>query len=201
MAGKSTFKIREVCQHTDTQPYVLRFWESEFPQLRPETSSSGQRVYTQEDVDLILRIKQLLYDEEYTIAGARALLDDEKKRRSSKRRSSAARKVAEVAEAAEVEQRRAEADEAQAHAAPLSAEPMYRGSPGTIDRERYENAVREIQRLRLDQTRLREERDEQANRARDLERLCETQKERSERVARRLEALLERVAGRSTADA
>lgn len=73
---KLFYKAIEVCQITDTQPYVLRFWESEFPQLASEKNRSGQRVYRREDIDLILRIKQLLYQEEYTIAGARKALDE-----------------------------------------------------------------------------------------------------------------------------
>ena len=74
---KSFYKVNEVCQFTDTQPYVLRFWESEFPQLTPHKNKTGQRVYTRRDLDLILRIKRLLHEEEYTIAGARARLDEE----------------------------------------------------------------------------------------------------------------------------
>ena len=73
---KPFYKIGEVCQYTDTQPYVIRFWESEFPQLSPGKGRSGQRVYRREDIDLILRIKKLLYEEEYTIAGARRRLDE-----------------------------------------------------------------------------------------------------------------------------
>ena len=68
---KGLYKIGEVCQLTDTQPYVLRFWESEFPQLAPKKSRSGQRLYRQKDVDLVLQIKRLLYQEGFTIAGAR----------------------------------------------------------------------------------------------------------------------------------
>jgi DNA-binding transcriptional MerR regulator len=56
---------------------VLRFWESEFPQLAPHKNKTGQRVYTRRDLDLVLRIKHLLHDEEYTIASARARLDEE----------------------------------------------------------------------------------------------------------------------------
>ena len=70
------YKIGEVCAMTDTQPYVLRFWESEFPQLAPRKSRSGQRLYEKKDVELVVQIKQLLYDEEYTIAGARKKLED-----------------------------------------------------------------------------------------------------------------------------
>ena len=75
--NKLFYKIGEVCEITDTQPYVLRFWESEFPQLAPRKNRSGQRVYQRKDIDTVLRIKQLLYEEEYTIAGARKKLDDD----------------------------------------------------------------------------------------------------------------------------
>ena len=74
---KLFYKIGEVCEITDTQPYVLRFWESEFPQLSPRKNRSGQRVYQRRDIDTILRIKGLLYEEEYTIAGARKKLEEE----------------------------------------------------------------------------------------------------------------------------
>jgi len=75
---KLFYKAAEVCQITDTQPYVLRFWESEFPQLASEKNRSGQRVYRREDIDLVFRIKKLLYQEEYTIAGARKAIDEER---------------------------------------------------------------------------------------------------------------------------
>ena len=71
---KHYYKIGEVCSLTDTQPYVLRFWESEFPQLAPDKSRTGQRVYRPRDVEMILEIKKLLYEEGYTIAGARKKL-------------------------------------------------------------------------------------------------------------------------------
>jgi DNA-binding transcriptional MerR regulator len=71
---KLFYKIGEVCQLTDTQPYVLRFWESEFPQLAPKKSRSGQRLYRRRDIDLVLEIKKLLYQEGFTIAGARKRL-------------------------------------------------------------------------------------------------------------------------------
>ncbi len=74
---KPFYKIGEVCQYTDTQPYVLRFWESEFPRLAPQKSRSGQRMYTRRDIDLVFRIKKLLYEEEFTIAGARKKLEQE----------------------------------------------------------------------------------------------------------------------------
>ena len=71
---KLFYKIGEVCQYTDTQPYVLRFWESEFSQLAPNKSRSGQRLYRRKDIDMVLAIKKLLYEEGYTIAGARKKL-------------------------------------------------------------------------------------------------------------------------------
>jgi DNA-binding transcriptional MerR regulator len=74
---KLFYKATEVCQITDTQPYVLRFWESEFPQLASEKNRSGQKVYRRQDIELILRIKKLLYQEEYTIAGARKVIEGE----------------------------------------------------------------------------------------------------------------------------
>jgi len=74
MPRKAFYKVGEVCQITDTQPYVLRFWESEFPQLAPRKSRTGQRLYRRKDVDLVLQIKKLLYEEGCTIAAARKKL-------------------------------------------------------------------------------------------------------------------------------
>jgi DNA-binding transcriptional MerR regulator len=75
--NKLFFKIGEVCEITDTQPYVLRYWESEFPALAPAKNSSGQRIYRRRDIDTVLRIKQLLYEEGFTIAGAKKRLEAE----------------------------------------------------------------------------------------------------------------------------
>ena len=75
--NKLFFKIGEVCEITDTQPYVLRYWESEFPALAPAKNSSGQRIYRRKDIETVLRIKQLLYDEGFTIAGAKKRLEME----------------------------------------------------------------------------------------------------------------------------
>ncbi len=75
--NKLFFKIGEVCEITDTQPYVLRYWESEVPALAPAKNSSGQRIYRRKDIETVLRIKQLLYDEGFTIAGAKKRLEAE----------------------------------------------------------------------------------------------------------------------------
>ena len=69
------YKIGEVCKLADLQPYVLRYWETEFPQLSPNKSGGGQRLYTKSEVDIILRIKELLYRDGFTIAGAKKKLE------------------------------------------------------------------------------------------------------------------------------
>ncbi len=65
------FKLNEVCKLANVQPYMLRFWGTEFPQLEAEKSGTGQRLYTRDQVELILEIRRLLFDEGLTIAGAR----------------------------------------------------------------------------------------------------------------------------------
>lgn len=75
--SKRLYKIGEVCRVADVQPYVLRYWETEFPALAPNKSGGGQRLYTQHEIDIILRIKQLLYSEGFTIAGAKKKLEGE----------------------------------------------------------------------------------------------------------------------------
>lgn len=74
---KRLYKIGEVCRVADVQPYVLRYWETEFAALAPNKSGGGQRLYTQREIDIILRIKQLLYSEGFTIAGAKKKLEGE----------------------------------------------------------------------------------------------------------------------------
>ena len=68
---KSLFRIGEVSRLTATKAFVLRFWESEFPSLQPVKSPSGHRLYRREDIETVLEIKRLLYEEGFTIAGAR----------------------------------------------------------------------------------------------------------------------------------
>ena len=74
---KLYFRIGEVAALCRLPAYVLRFWETEFPQLKPTKSSTGQRMYRRRDVEHVVRIKQLLYGEGYTIAGAREQLKQE----------------------------------------------------------------------------------------------------------------------------
>ena len=74
---KIFFKIGEVCDLVGVQAHVLRYWETEFPMLSPQKNRSGQRTYRRRDVEIALRIKELLYDELYTIAGAKKKLQSE----------------------------------------------------------------------------------------------------------------------------
>jgi DNA-binding transcriptional MerR regulator len=74
---KLFFKIGEVCDITGVQAHVLRYWESEFPMLAPQKNRAGQRTYRKRDVEMVLRIKELLYEDQYTIAGAKKKLVSE----------------------------------------------------------------------------------------------------------------------------
>lgn len=73
---KVYFKIGEVSQFVGVQPHVLRYWESEFPSLKPVRASSNQRLYRRQDLETFLEIKRLLYEEKFTIDGARKKLRD-----------------------------------------------------------------------------------------------------------------------------
>ena len=76
--NKLYFKIGEVSQITGMEPYVIRYWESEFKSIRPSRTQSNQRVYRRKDVESILEIKRMLYEEKLTIAGARRKLQDKR---------------------------------------------------------------------------------------------------------------------------
>src|ERR1700719_5105987 len=77
LTEKEFYRIGEVSRLTALKPFVLRYWETEFPMLEPVKSPSGHRLYRQEDVEMVLRIKRLLYDEGFTIAGARRHLREQ----------------------------------------------------------------------------------------------------------------------------
>ena len=175
---KPYYRVNEVCQLTDTQPYVLRFWESEFPQLSPERKAGGAAVYKKNDVELIFRIKSLLYEEEYTIAGARQVL--------SKERPRPARKPARKAQATP----QAPAEAAQPRQLELDATLAPPSEIG-ISRERYEDALEEINLLRLQVS-------EAENRLRKAEHShtdaiaeAESLRDKHDRAIGRLEAILQ----------
>ena len=75
---KTYYSIREVCDRTGLEPHVLRYWESEFSLLRPKKNRAGNRAYREKDIEIILNIKRLLYDEQYTIPGAKKKLSTHK---------------------------------------------------------------------------------------------------------------------------
>ena len=68
---KTYYSISEVCTLTELEPHVLRYWESEFPQLRPKKNRAGNRAYREKDIEIIKYIKHLLYEEKFTIPGAK----------------------------------------------------------------------------------------------------------------------------------
>ena len=74
---RELFKAAEVCEVVQVQPYVLRSWEAEFPQIGQLPAGGGPRLYRRSDVDLVLRIKQLVFDEGLTLSGARRRLDED----------------------------------------------------------------------------------------------------------------------------
>ncbi len=73
------YRIKEVCDITGLKPYILRYWEQEFKDIRPNKSSTGQRLYRRKDLDTIFVIKKLLYEKRYTIDGARKYLMNQKR--------------------------------------------------------------------------------------------------------------------------
>lgn len=80
---KLYFKIGEVAKIIGVESYVLRYWETEFPQLKPIKSAANQRLYKRQDVELIVKIRELLYKHKYTIDGARKKIKDNKKDKKS----------------------------------------------------------------------------------------------------------------------
>ena len=79
---KRYFRIGEASGIIGVEPYVLRYWESEFPQIRPQRADSNQRTYQRKDLEILLEIKRLLYDEKMTIEGAKQRLRQEKTRKA-----------------------------------------------------------------------------------------------------------------------
>ncbi len=82
ISEKNYFSIGEVSRVTQVKPYILRYWEAEFKLLRPARRTSGQRKYTRQDIELILKIKDLLHNQKYSISGAKKYLLNEKKEKN-----------------------------------------------------------------------------------------------------------------------
>lgn len=101
--GQKDFRLNEVCKVAKVQPYMLRFWATEFPDLEAEKSGTGQRRYTRKQVERILQIRQLLFDEGLTIAGAKKRLAKEAEAgaKGSRRKTAQKKSAAKATEAAE----------------------------------------------------------------------------------------------------
>jgi DNA-binding transcriptional MerR regulator len=188
---KRYFRTNEVCQLTDTQPYVLRFWESEFPQLKPERARGGQPVYRRTDIDLVLRIKQLLYDEEYTIEGARKRLEQELSGEIEP--TVPAERASFPAELADSPVER----QAQPARPPLIeiAETGEEADPADamdgVSRERYDDALEEIAHLRLKLQEAETSQRKAENRVQKAEAIADRHRRRVHNALTRLEKLLE----------
>ncbi|MDQ7781537.1 MAG: MerR family transcriptional regulator [Desulfomonilaceae bacterium] len=105
---KQYFKIGEVSEILDVEPYVLRYWESEFKILKPTRTRARQRLYHKKDLELLLEIKHLLYDEKFTIAGAKKRLQEMKKQNSAEKKARKAVKTVKNRPELETEDYRAE---------------------------------------------------------------------------------------------
>lgn len=97
---KQYFKIGEVSEILDVEPYVLRYWESEFKILKPTRTRARQRLYHKKDLELLMEIKHLLYDEKFTIAGAKKRLQEMKKQATAEKKAKKAAKTNKPAETA-----------------------------------------------------------------------------------------------------
>jgi DNA-binding transcriptional MerR regulator len=93
---KQYFKIGEVSEILDVEPYVLRYWESEFKILKPTRTRARQRLYHKKDLELLMEIKHLLYDEKFTIAGAKKRLQEMKKQSAAEKKAKKAEKTVKV---------------------------------------------------------------------------------------------------------
>ena len=186
---KEFYRLNEVCRYTDTQPYVLRFWESEFPQLSPDKNRGGQAVYRRADIDIVIRIKQLLYDEEYTIEGARKRLEQE------------ASGEVEPPTPAEALPAEAEAEVDAAPSVPESRPPLIAmaeqpsiGSSldqSAVARDRYDDALEEIAHLRLRVQETESSARMAETRAEKAEKIADRHRARAHQALTRLEKLLE----------
>lgn len=96
---KLYFRIGEVARLAGIKPYVLRFWETEFPGLGPRKSGSGHRLYRRKDVEMVLEIKRLLYSQRFTIEGARKFLENKPKPEAARAAAKSAKSASKPARA------------------------------------------------------------------------------------------------------
>jgi len=192
---KDSYRLNEVCQVTDTQPYVLRHWEGEFPQLKGSSASGGRRVYSRADIDLIQRIKELLYDEDYTLAEARTALEQEKRGKKRRRPAASPRTAGAVRRSEPRPEKPEKAVAAERIAAALPPREIPDIAPtadtGTVERGRYEDAIEEIDHLRLQLKEAEKFRRKADSALEEATLTIEIQRQRAERASARLEKLLE----------
>ena len=189
---KAFYRLSEVCQYTDTQPYVLRFWESEFPQLSPEAGVNGQRIYRKKDIDLVCRIKELLYDEEYSLEDARKQLAQElahgKRPVASRAKLHAAPGEARLpaGKPPTLENRTSAVSAERSKLPPAPIEPA---AVDSVPRQRYEAAVEEIDHLRLALKEAEKNQRRADAAAAEAREQAEQEQRRYERAVRHLERL------------
>ncbi len=195
---KDFYRLTEVCQYTDTQPYVLRFWESEFPQLkRGETAGRG-RLYRKSDIDLVQRIKRLLYEEECTLAEARAKLEKETLATTRPRSVASAPnetgpRAARPLDRSAKSQREVAVSRIATALPPRDLPPPPPTEIDTVARSRYQDALDEIDHLRLQIKEESNHRRKVENALHEATASAESRRERMQRAADRLERLLERL--------
>jgi DNA-binding transcriptional MerR regulator len=140
---KLFFRIDEVCELIRVQPHVLRYWETEFPMLAPQKNRAGQRVYRRKDVEMVMRIRDLLYEEKFTIAGAKKKLMDEMRGGASR-----ARVVKQDNPVAEEPVEEPETEAAvEATPAPQQQTPLPEAQPISLDAQSISPHVRRVLRV------------------------------------------------------
>ncbi len=133
---KLFFRIGEVCDLIKVQPHVLRYWETEFPMLSPQKNRAGQRVYRRKDVEMVLRIRNLLYEEKFTIAGARKKIAEELRKGGAPRIKMTAREAA-----TDIEPSTSEANEKLSEERPLEHPPAQTASALPVPSTSLSNSV------------------------------------------------------------
>ena len=186
---KDSYKLSEVCKFTDTQPYVLRFWESEFPQLAPGKSASGQRLYKKKDIAVVCRIKELLYTESRSVAEARQQLSDELAKGKRLKVAPPAPRATQEAEPEAVETKPVEPAKPRARKPRATAE-RDGPEPEMVSRQRYEDAIDEIDHLRMELREAEKSVQRAETAVEDAQALAAREQERADRAADHIEEVL-----------
>lgn len=173
--NKASFKIGEVAELLALEAYVLRYWETEFDQLKPRKTRTGQRAYARKDVELLLEIKRLLYEDMYTIAGARKQLDAGRKRVPTTPLGDESQLLGELS-GLKARTRELEMANQQLQGSLDVSKAQLDGTQGRVEELRNDllSARAEVERTHLTLMELREENDTQAARIQELEHIDET---------------------------